>query len=102
MEEGTPEASLADVAMGQASVSTSPTPSTAGRSAPKELLPQEGLAPLEIGTEPSWSLVQVVALDDVAEEREWGSVHTEVGTAVHALTTVLSSMRDIFAPVGQV
>ena len=42
------------------------------------------------------------ALDDAAEETEWGSVHTEVGTTVHALTNVLSSLRDVVAPVGQV
>ena len=41
-EEGAPEASIVDVAMGQASVSTSPTPSTAKEVTPKELLPQEG------------------------------------------------------------
>ena len=50
----------------------------------------------------SWSLVWVAALDDVVEEREWGSIHMEVGDTVHVLTTMLSSMRDIIAPVGQV
>ena len=40
------------------------------------------------------------ALDDTAEEREWGSVHIEVGNVVHALTTVLSSLCDVVAPVG--
>ena len=39
MEEGEPEASLADVAMGQASTSMSPTPSTARGAALEELLP---------------------------------------------------------------
>jgi hypothetical protein len=34
------------------------------------------------------------ALDDAMEEKEWGSIHTEVGTAVCTLTTVLSSMHD--------
>ena len=42
------------------------------------------------------------ALDDVAEEKEWGSIHTLVGTTVRALTTALSSLRDIVTPVGQV
>ena len=42
------------------------------------------------------------ALDDVAEEKEWGSIHTLVGTTVRALTTALSSLRDIITPVGQV
>ena len=50
----------------------------------------------------SWSLVRVAALDEAVEEREWGSVHTEVGDAVHTLTTMLSLMHDIVAPVGQV
>ena len=50
----------------------------------------------------SRSLVLVVALDEAAEEREWGSIHTEVGNAVHALTTMFSSMRDIVTPVGYV
>ena len=68
----------------------------------EELLPQEGSTPLGIGMEPSRSLVWVVALDDAAEERGWWSIHTEVGTTVRALTTVLSSLRDIIAPVGQV
>ena len=45
-------------------------------------------------------LVWVAALDEAAEEREWGSVHMEVGDAVHALTTMLSSMHDIVASVG--
>ena len=40
------------------------------------------------------------ALDDTVEEREWGSVHAEVGTTVRALTTVLSLLRDIVTPVG--
>ena len=58
--------------------------------------------PLEVDVETSQSLVWVAALDDVAEEREWGSIHMEVGDMVHVLTTMLSSMRDIVAPVGQV
>ena len=40
------------------------------------------------------------ALDDTVEEREWGSVHAEVGTTVSALTAVLGSLRDVVAPVG--
>ena len=52
--------------------------------------------------EPSQSLVWVVTLDYAVEEREWGSVHMEVGIVVHALATVLSSLRNIVAPVGQV
>ena len=42
------------------------------------------------------------ALDNTTKEREWGSIHTEVGTVVHALTTALSSLCDVIAPVGQV
>ena len=41
-------------------------------------------------------------LDDTMEKREWGSIHAEVGTVVHALTTALSSLQDVIAPVGQV
>ena len=63
---------------------------------------QERSAPLEVGAGTSWSLVRVAALDDAIEKREWGSIHTEVGDAVRALTTMLSSMHDIVAPVGQV
>ena len=44
----------------------------------------------------------MAAPDEAAEEREWGSVHTEVGDAVRALTIMLGLMRDIVAPVGQV
>ena len=53
-----------------------------------------------MGTSPS--LVRVAALDEATEEREWGSVHTEVGGAVHALTIMLGSMHDIVTPVVQV
>ena len=81
-------------------MSVSPTPSIARGAALEELPPQERSAPLEVGVGTSQSLVWVAALDDTAEERKWGSVHTEVGDAVHALTTMLSSMHDIVAPVG--
>jgi len=74
---------------------------------------------LGINVEPSRSLVHVggdphawpdwwdpgvtlFALDDAMEEREWGSIHMEFGDAVHALTTMLSSMRNIVASLGQV
>ena len=115
-----------DVAIGQASASMSPTPSTTRGAAQEELLPQEGSASLGISVEPSQSLVWVggdlhawggsqiwwagrwdlgamlFALDDAMEEREWGSIHTEVGTMVRALTTALSSLCDVIATVGQV
>ena len=39
-------------------------------------------------------------LNDAVEKREWGSIHVEVGTMVRALTTVLSSLQDVIAPVG--
>ena len=90
------------VAIGQASMSVPPAPSIARGTALEELLPQERSAPLEVGSGTSRSLVRVAALDDTAEEREWGSVHTEVRDAVHALTTMLSLMCDIVALVGQV
>ena len=99
---GAPEASFVDVVIGKASVSTSPTPSIARGAALEELPPQEGSAPLEVDAWTSRSLVRVAALDEATEEREWGSVHMEVGDMVHALTTMLSSMLDIVAPVGQV
>ena len=101
-EESRPEASLVDVAMEQASASMSPAPSTTGGAALEELWPQKGSAPLGIGVEPSRSLVWVVALDNTVEEREWESVHMEVGDAVHALTTMLSSMCNIVSSVSQV
>ena len=101
-EGGAPEASFADVATGQASVSASPAPSVARGAALEELPSLERLALLEVGARTSRSLVRVAALDEAAEEKKWGSVHTEVGDAVRALTTMLGSMHDIVAPVGQV
>ena len=50
----------------------------------------------------SQSLVQVAALEDAVEEREWGSVHMEVGDAVRALTTMLCLMHDIVTLIDQV
>ena len=81
-------------------MSASPAPSIARGAALEELLPQGRLAPLEVSVGTSRSLVRVAALDEATEEREWGSVHMEVGDVVHALTTMLSSMRDIVAPIG--
>ena len=101
-EGGTPEASFTDVAIGQASMSASHAPSIARGAALEELPPQERSVPLEVGTGTSRSLVRVAALDDIAEEREWGSVHMKVGEVVHALTTMLSSMRNIVALVALV
>ena len=83
-------------------MSTSPTPSITRGAALEELPLPERSTPLEVSVGTSWSLVRVAALDEVAEEREWGSVHTEVGDVVRALTTMLGSMSDIVAPVGQV
>ena len=70
MEGGAPNASFVDVAIGQAFVSESPTPSIAREAALEEPPPQERLAPLEVGTGTSRSLVWVVALDQAIEERE--------------------------------
>ena len=83
-------------------MSESPAPSITRGATLEEPPPQERSAPLEVDVGTSRSLVQVAALDEVAEETEWGSVHTEVGDAVRALTTMLSSMRDNVTPVGQV
>ena len=82
--------------------------------------------PLGIGVEPSRSLVWVggdphawggseirwadrwepgatlFSLDAATEEREWESVHTEVGTVVRTLTTALSSLHDVVTLIGQV
>ena len=99
-EGGAPKASFVDVAIGQTSVSTSPAPSIARGAALEELPPQERLTPLEVIAGMSRSQVRVAALDEAAKEREWGSVHTEVGDMVHALTAMLCSMRDIVALVG--
>ena len=101
-EGGIPEESFADVAIGKASESTSPAPSIARGAALEELPPQERSTLLEVDTGTSQSLVQVAALDEAVEERDWGSVHMEDGDAVCALTTMLSLMHDIVAPVGQV
>ena len=102
MEGGALEASFVDVVIGQASMSMSPAPSIARGAALEELSPPERSALLEVDARTSWSLVRVAALNETAKEREWGSIHTEVGDAVHALTTMLSSIRDIVATVGQV
>ncbi|XP_066385333.1 uncharacterized protein [Miscanthus floridulus] len=102
MEGGAPKASFADVATGQASVSASPAPSVARGAALEELPSPERSTSLEVSAGTSRSLVRVAALDEVAEEREWGSVHMEVGDMVSALTTMLGSMRGIVAPIGQV
>jgi len=83
-------------------MSMSPAPSIARGAALEELPLQERSAPLEVSARTSWSLVRVAALDEAVEEREWGSVHTEVGDAVHTMTTMLSLMHDIVAPSGQV
>ena len=80
----------------------SPAPSIARGATLEELPLQERLAPLVVGVRTSRSLVRVVVLDEAPEEREWGSVHTELGDTVCALTTMLRSMRDIVASVGQV
>jgi len=101
-EGGAPKASFMDVATGQASVSTSPSPSVARGAVLEELPLLEGSALLEVGAGPSQSLVWVAALDESVEVREWERIHTKVGDAVHALTTMLSSMCDIVALVGQV
>ena len=100
MEGGAPESSFTDVVTGLASVSTTPTSSIARGAALEELSPPERSGPLEDGIGTSRSLVWVAALDEAVEEREWGSVHTEVGDVVRALTTMLSSMHDIVALVG--
>ena len=94
--------SFMDVAMGQASVSMSPAPFVARGAALEELPPPKRSTPLEVDTGMSRSLVRVAALDEAAEKREWGSIHMEVGDAVHAVTIMLGLMRDIVAPVGQV
>ena len=91
-----------DVATGQASMSASSAPSIARGAALEGLPQQERSAPLEVGVGMSWSLVWVAALDEAVEEREWGSVHMEVGDTVCALTTMLSLMHDIVALVSQV
>ena len=69
-EGGTPKASFADVAIGEASVSMSPAPSIARGAALEELPPQERSALLEVSAGMSWSLVRVATLDEAAEERE--------------------------------
>ena len=44
----------------------------------------------------------LLALNDAIEERKWGSIHTEVGTVVSALSAALGLLRDIIALVSQV
>ena len=91
-----------DVAIGQASVSMSPASSVARGATLEELLPPKRLAPLEVSVGTSRSLVRVAALIEAVEKREWGGIRMKVGDVVHALTTMLSLMHDIVAPVGQV
>lgn len=50
-----------------------------------------------------WNLeAKFFALNDAADEKEWGSIHVEVGTVVCTLTTALSSLRNVVTPAGQV
>ena len=83
-------------------MSESPAPSITRGATLEELPPLERSALLEVSAGMSRSLVRVAALDEAVEEREWESIHMEVGVAVRALTTMLSSMHDIVTPVGQV
>ena len=83
-------------------MSASLTPSIARGATLEVLPPQERSASLEVGMGTSRSLVRVAALDEAVEEREWGSIHMEVGDVVRALTTMLGSMHNIVTPVGQV
>jgi hypothetical protein len=104
----------------------SPAPFIARGAVLEEALLQEGSVPLGDSAEPSRPLVWVgsdphtwgrprirwadrwdpgvtlFALDDVTEEKEWGSVDIEARTTVHALTTTLSLLRDVVTSVGQV
>jgi hypothetical protein len=41
-------------------------------------------------------------LDDKEEARDWGTIQSRVGLAVRSLTTMLDSLHDVIAPVGQV
>ena len=79
MKGGAPEASFVDVATGQASMSTSPTPSVARGAALEELPPPKRSTPLEVDTGMSRSLVRVAALDETVEEREWGASTQRLG-----------------------
>ena len=83
-------------------MSVSPSPSIARGAALEELPLQERSVLLEVVAGTSRSLVRVAALDEAANEQEWGSVDMEVGDAVRALTTMLSSMHDIVAPISQI
>jgi hypothetical protein len=59
MEEDAPEVSLADMAMGQASASVAPAPSSIGGAVLEEMPPQEEWVPLGVNAEPSGPLVLV-------------------------------------------
>ena len=69
-EGGSPKASFANVAIGQAFVSVSLAPSIASGAALEELPSQERSASLEVDAGMSRSLVRVAALDEAVEERE--------------------------------
>lgn len=43
----------------------------------------------------------LLALNDAAKERKWGSIHAKVGTMVSALFTTLGLLRDVVALVSQ-
>jgi hypothetical protein len=48
-----------------------------------------------------WNLeATLFSLDDATEKKELGTVHTGVESVVHALTTVLGSLRDVITPTG--
>jgi hypothetical protein len=41
-------------------------------------------------------------LNNDTKETEWGSINMGVGFVVHALTTVLRSLREVITPTSQV
>lgn len=91
-------------------------PSAIKGATPVEVPLPEGSASARVGVEPSRSLFRansdphvwegspiqwadlqnpkatLLTLDDVAEEREWGSIHVEVGTTVSTLSVMLDSL----------
>lgn len=93
---------------------------------PEKTLPQEGSVSFRVGEELSQALIRMghnphawggsqiwwanrrnpeatlFALNDATEETECGSINTGVETVVHALTTALSTLRDVVTPAGQV
>jgi hypothetical protein len=61
-----------------------------------------GRPPDSVGREAKNPKSAFFILDDKEEARDWGTIQLEVRLVVRSLTTMLDSLHDIVALVGQV